>query len=390
MARSTARMKHFGMAKPVKKSPTQKRKNSKKSTTPSPVKKTQKLLSPVKKTQAKPKKSSPSRPTTKAPPVNKQADKPKSIPKPRSTQSIQKRENANANKPTANRRSAPKNTAATGNRKIRSKTEESTNFSEKSVSKTANAQKSCKQSSASKLSGNKSPSVFDRTSISMYRALDFVSKTESTGSTSESLVVALDDVVIESAGETHLDPSPDLFGTDTMDGNVVNDSTNVPQNEIPRMVEMASIGTQTDAVEVTQMTDAGTQTIPMLCNTCKRDVREIVVPETNSSDGDDSDGGDGDNEFNSFNEFAVSDDDNSFASYHSSSSYDHCLDDFDCLEHLDNVDPCQSPNKPTVNGRDKPITDDIATVIDNSPPRHQIYKNHQFHSPESLELQTNH
>lgn len=385
MARSTARRKNFGMAKAVKKSPTQKRKNGKKLSPPSSVIKT----------QTKTKKSSNPRQTTKATPVNKQDRKPDSIPKQRSTQSIQKRENANANKPIANRRSASKNTEDTGIRKIRSKAEESTNFSEKIVSKTANAQKSCKQSSASKSSGNKSPSVFDKTSISMYRALDYVSKTESTSSTSESLAIALNDVVIESAGETNItrSPSPDLFGTDTMDEYSSSDPTNMPINENPKKIEMVSIGTQTeDAAEDTsngriQMINFSIQTSPLRCNTCKRDACAIVVEETISSG---SDGGDADNEFNNFNVFIESDDDNSFASYHSSSSYDHCLDDFDCLEHLDNVDPCQSPNKSTVNGQDRPITDDIATVIDNSPPRHQIYKNHQFHSPESLELRTNH
>lgn len=405
MARTTTRRKNFGMAKAVKKSPTQKRKNSQNGK-PSPT---------PRKTQQAKKKTNPlnhprttSTTTTATAGIKKRDKEPDSVQKVRSTQSIQKREIANASE--ASRRST-KNGCVGGHAEPmpRPQSEKKCNTPAKIVSN-ANAKKSSKTSNTARPSGGKSPSVFDQSSLTVYQALNYAQKCVSTAVSLESLEIAsrMNDVVVNSNDQHNrlCERSPDLFETELSDGHQCGDSTNISQNEdvnkansdrnecdgiiIPEtdsieQVEMVSTGGQTDAQAKNRirMIDAFSQTSPSPCTKCGR--FEMLAPDCSGRHDIDCDNG-----LNSFNEFIEpkDDDDNDCGgnSYISDdSSYDHCLDDFDCLEHLDDVDPDQNLNNYVVNEYDGAITDDHSSVIDGSPPRHLIYKNNQFHSPESLE-----
>lgn len=377
MARLT-RQKNFGMAKAVKKSPIQKANNGKSSN------------KPVNKQQAKNTQSNRRQTTTN------QA---------RSTQSIQKREMAQKSNNVANRRSATINGSG-GGRKATPKADEpipsksnspgiiicgQANVKTDELRKAKTEQQKLVRSSSS---GDTSPSIFDETSISMYQALEYAQKPDSTVLSSDLLANAFNDVVINSSDRCP--ESPDLFETESIEGDACSNSVNREQNEKVEKIEMVSAGvqcklsleTQTDAQVGTddnriRMIDVGVQTSPLPCAKCQTNA------SCGSACGDIGDiGGNDDNGdigFTNFNQFDGSDD--SYDSSESDSSYDHCLDDFDCLEHFDdNGNPY--PNATNYNGigRERQKMDEAEPVIGESPPRNQVYKNHRFHSPESLEL----
>lgn len=400
MTRAATRPKNFGMAKAVLvKNSTQNRKNGKKSSPP--PRKTQT------KTQTKTK--APTKSQTKPTPA---ASKP--VPKTRSTQSIEKREKANASNPTPNRRAATKSSdSADTFRKPRSK-----NLMNASESNVTNARKSSKKASNSKFD-DKSQSIFDKQSLEVYEALDYFQKRESPETITETLVNGLNDVVSESASiDTpsigRLCPkSPDLFESSDEHENdtLSDDNTKIPETENQDVETHFTENTSKDRVQMidgcaqasqipskmrdacvqtsplpSKMVDTGIQMTPVKCKRCKCNVFEKVSDAAsyiNSCDRSDN----SDNVLNNFNEFIDPKDDISYLSDEDASSYDHCLDDFDPLEHIDQtIDPCQSPNDYNMNG---PLADDSAVVIDNSPPRYQIYKDDKFHSPESLNSQNN-
>lgn len=370
MARLTTRQKNFGMAKAVKKSPIQKLNNGKSFNKPA-----QQL-----------KKSPPNR----QPAAAKQNQKSEVIPKARSTQSILKRELAR--KTTEN--SAKKDSGGSG-RKTTPKVNESVPSESSSLGKIVCGQANAKTdelrkakvdqqkiSVQSNSSGDTSPSIFNESSKSMYQALEYPQCPDSTVLSSDLLANAFNDVVINSADRCP--KSPDLFETESMEDDTCIDSAKLEsQKEKAEMVSTSvqcklSLENRVDAQVGTdncriKMVDVGIQTDPLPpCATC----------QTNASC--DSNG------FTNFDEIDESDD--SYDSYESDSSYDHCLDNFDCLEHLDD-DGSLYRNTTNHNGneRDRPRmneTNEAEPVISESPPRYQIYRDRRFHSPDSLELNT--
>lgn len=363
MARLTARRKNFGMAKAVKKSPNNNGKSRPQQSKNSPSNRRQ---------------------TTA-----KQNQMTNSIPK-RSTRSILKRELAQTINNAANGRSSPKN--AGSGRKTTSKANESaTSSKSNSPGKILCDQANVKTDKLRKVkveqqkmfvqsnsSGDTSPSIFDET---MLIALEYPQKSDSTVLSSDLLANAFNDVVINSADRCP--KSPDLFETESMEGDeACIDSMKHEQNDKIKKVEMVSASVQcklplqnhadaqvgTDDHRV-KMIDVSVQTSPLPCASC----------QTNDDDGFAN--------FEPIEEFSESD--GSYGSYESDSSYDHCLDDFDCLEHLDDDgSPYRNTTEYYGNGRDRSKMDAAEPVIDESPPRNQVYKNRGFHSPESLELNT--
>lgn len=387
MARLTTRRKNFGMANAVKKTSTEKSNRSK---------------SP-KQTKSNASNGRQSNTTTLKRNNNQQSD---SMPRTRSTQSILKRELAQKfNNPTI-QRSTSKSGGADGRK--------GTPKAAKTVSKSDSAEKiACGQTNAktdeqrqpkdepsssvqSNSSGSKSPSILDRTSISMYRALAYQQKPDSTVLSSE-LVDAMNEVIINSSSD-EIDqsdqklcpPSPDLFETESMEGYACSD--NMERQPSEKVVEMVSTGVQckfseenradaqvgTDDDFRVKMVDVGIQTSPMpafQCPTCQTDA-SYGFSGVNLDD----------SAFANLHD-AYDEPDDEFDDYESESSYDHCLDDFDNLEHL-NDDNAYHENVRYDAAMDR--IDDQPDADQNeriyaSPPRHQIYQyqNDRFRSPES-------
>lgn len=357
MARLSKRQKNFGMAKAVKKSPAQISNSGKSS-----------------KKQQNTKNSQSNRQQS----TNKRSKKSNPIPKLRSAQNIQKRETAQKFNNASSRRSAPKKNVSrkkTANSKAESETAEKINCGQKNnnnsdASRKVNKEKNFKRTNIS--SGDTSPSIFDKTSISVYQALEYCHNSDSTAESSNSLVAALNGIVIVSA--EHGQQSPDLFGTDTMEqhkcDSVEKVSVGVQCNLTMETQTDAQVGT--DAMENRIITiDVGIQTSPLPNETWQLESSFLY--------------GSRHNEFGSFDQQFIESDD-SYGSYESDSSYDHCLDNFDCLEHLDDTGNNLQQNVQNFNviGHNASKMDRIEPVIDASPPKNQVYKNNRFHSPESL------
>lgn len=386
------------MAKAVKKSPTQK----------SIAGKQTKSIAGKKSSNKSPKQTKDSPKSARQRSTNKRNQKSESIiPKARSTQSILKREWAQkSNQPTTNRRPATKNSSAGdgGNRKTTPKASESvkksSNFSEQNSSTDVLPKiKHEQHSKATNSNGDKSPSFFDQASMpAIYRELDFAQKPDSTVLSSDSLVNGLNSVAINSVGQT----SPDLFDTELIDGPRCSENTSgIEKKEKVEMVEVSvqcklSLEHQTDAqVQVgtgdtrVKMIDIGIQTSSVVCENCQTE-KKYGVDDVDDFGGH---GNDSENPLTNFDDLFHSNDD--CISYVSDSSYDHCLDDFDCLEHLDNNDNADDSAYQT------DATNDIAgretwkidgnqrkLMIGESPPRNLLYKNDGFYSPESIKLGT--
>lgn len=384
MARSTTRQKNFGMAKAVKRnSPTQNANKSK-----------------AKQTKNKPQ-------TTTA--VHNQ--KSNSMPKTRSTQSILKRELAQKANTTANQRTATKNDAA-GSPKTSPKAAKSVNTPnslEKIVCGQANVKtdellKPKEEPTSFNSSGRKSPSMVSKISIKVYEALDYPQKKQSPDSTvlsSDLKKNTYDDVVISSSGDHECQRSPDLFDSDSMDGHA-NNSSDTEQHQQKVKIEMVSAGVQcdlqlenrtdvgvgTDDIRV-KMIDVGTQTSPL------PSVYQCATCQTNASYGSMVGFTQGESVFVNYDDSDELDDQYD-DEYESDSSYDHCLDEFDCLEHLDGDDGGGNAYQNMTNNNnvmnqhdDRPKMDQNEPVIAESPPRVQVYKNRRFHSPDSLGSKTN-
>lgn len=179
-------------------------------------------------------------------------------------------------------------------------------------------------------------------------------------------------------------------------------SDNMEEQPKEKVVEMVSIGVQckfsaensadaqvgTDDVRV-KMVDVGIQTSPL-------PAFQYATCQTDASYGGVGSGGGfsgisfNDSAFANFHDGFDGLDDQ-FGDYASESSYDSCLDRFDCLEHLDNGNayPENARHDDVMDQvDDQPEADQNEPVIYPSPPRNQVYTYHQFQSPESLGSKT--